>query len=887
MMPENFFVASPIDLQFAYNTSYNMQLVLISIFIAIFSSCCTFEMIVRLSKVTPRRFWLPTCAIILGVGVWSMHFLGMIALKIDCSISYDSLKTVLSILPSIISAAVALNIVADKKVNAVKLILAGAILTLGAGAMHFLGMSAIELDGILRYEPKMLIIAIAVPTSITILALFSKSVLEKFFNIKKPFIVSIISGTLLGLAISTMHYLAINAAYFLHLHPNGEGDAIIATDPEYLTISVIWVTAMLVLSCLGLTFLVEKISRVNNRLNTILGTTVQGFVVIDNDGIITECNQAMVHLIGTTQNDLVGKRCDSFIRNSDCIGMKGDYQKQILLKKNDGSTVDCLVYGNEVKDNDGNTLYSFALFSNISKRIETEKALLARERQFQSLLQSTPDPMVIVDENGLIKVTNRQAEAFFGYSHDELFEQPVEMLIPERFRERHVGLRQQFMQNMRSRDMNVGLEVIALKRSGEEIFIELSLGLIQDAQPVLVVATLRNITERIESQKQLAAQFAIQKQIQETLLLANEEQQAIFNSASSGIVLIKDYVIVRCNRKLEQDFGYDTGELVGQSTRIWYIDEEQFNQSNNIIYSASQEIQNFEQQYKRKDGSLFWARMRVQSIDENDFSKGIVGIVNDITCEHEAQQALFEAKEIAENATRMKSDFLANMSHEIRTPMNAIIGMSHLVMKTELTTRQRDCIKKIQDSGQHLLGIINDVLDFSKIEAGKLTIENVDFEFDNVLSNLANLIAEKTNEKGLELLFDIAPNVPKYLNGDSLRLGQVLINYATNAVKFTENGEVIITVKVQEESETNVFLKFSVSDTGIGLTPKDKEKLFQSFQQVDTSTSRKYGGTGLGLAISKQLVELMQGEVGVESEFGLGSTFWFTARLGKAPMPLS
>jgi len=226
------------------------------------------------------------------------------------------------------------------------------------------------------------------------------------------------------------------------------------------------------------------------------------------------------------------------------------------------------------------------------------------------------------------------------------------------------------------------------------------------------------------------------------------------------------------------------------------------------------------------------------------------------------------------------------MSHEIRTPMNAIIGMSHLALKSGLNARQHDYVSKIQQAGQHLLGVINDILDFSKIEAGKLEVEHQPFEMDRMLEGVADVVGYKASAKGLELVLDVASDVPPNLVGDALRLGQILINFANNAIKFTEAGEIDIVVRVQERRADGVVLRFEVRDTGIGLTPEQMGRLFQSFQQADTSTTRRYGGTGLGLAICKNLARLMGGDVGAESVHGQGSRFWVTLPLAYgAPAP--
>jgi PAS domain S-box-containing protein len=406
--------------------------------------------------------------------------------------------------------------------------------------------------------------------------------------------------------------------------------------------------------------------------------------------------------------------------------------------------------------------------------------------------------------------------------------------------------------------------------------------LIRDAhgEPLEIVGSWNDISGRKEAE---AAREASRARL---ALLLGAAPAVVYSFAASG-----DFAPTFVSESIERMLGYKPEEYL-EHAEFWrscvHPDDLPEIEAKQIeLFRAGEHLAEY--RFRKKDGTYCWVSDEQHLIrDEAGRPVEVVGSWSDIDARKaaelafaEAQTELEKASQAALEANEAKSIFLANMSHEIRTPMNAVIGLSHLALKTDLTPRQRDYVLKIKSSGQHLLGIINDILDFSKIEAGKLSIETIDFDLDKVLENVGNLMSEKASAKGLELIFEVEPSVSTHFRGDPLRLGQILINFCNNAVKFTETGEVAVHVRVVEDNPDSQLVEFCVSDTGIGMTPAQIARLFQAFEQADASTTRKYGGTGLGLAISKQLTELMGGQVSVESTPGKGSTFRFTARLGK------
>jgi PAS domain S-box-containing protein len=525
------------------------------------------------------------------------------------------------------------------------------------------------------------------------------------------------------------------------------------------------------------------------------------------------------------------------------------------------------------------TLHLLDLQEKTNKQLQTTNIILqASEEKLAVTLYSIGDAVITTDANRLVTLLNFSAEKLTGWVSAQAIGRPIEdvfHIINQDTRESAVIPVIETLAN--GTVQGLANHTVLISLDGSECAIADSCAPIRDRDGKIIGAVLvfRDVT----------AEYAIQKALHDqqfyTRSLIESNIDALITTDPSGI--ITDF-----NKQMELLTGCSRVELLGTPFKQYFTDESLAEAGIKLVLSKHK-VTDYELTVRAKDGCETDVSYNATTLLGRDGTlQGVFAAARDITERKRLDRVLQEknvelelARLAAENANLAKSDFLANMSHEIRTPMNAIIGMSYLALKTELTSRQRDYINKIKGSSRHLLGIINDILDLSKIEAGKLSVEHTEFELEKVLENIADLIADKTSSKELELIFDIDKNVPLVLIGDPLRFGQVLINYSNNAVKFTEKGEIGISISLKEETENEVLIYCSVRDTGIGLTEEQIGRLFQNFSQADASTTRKFGGTGLGLVIAKKLAELMGGEVGVKSELGKGSTFWFTARLGK------
>ncbi len=390
---------------------------------------------------------------------------------------------------------------------------------------------------------------------------------------------------------------------------------------------------------------------------------------------------------------------------------------------------------------------------------------------------------------------------------------------------------------------------------------------------------LKTLKKRVAVLEKEEAEY---KKAEQALKLEKTRFRQLFENAQEGIVMTSnDGIISHANQEFLNIFGYKINEVVGKNIDKLVAGDKALRAkiiTNNVVKGKKMAL---EAERRRKDGSPVHVSVIASPISPEDKQLGVFGIYRDITERKKAEEKLQKALKQAEVANQAKSEFLANMSHEIRTPMNAVIGMTGLLLETDLNEEQQRYAETIRSSGEVLLSLINNILDFSKIEAGQYDLESLNFNLWTLLEDFASMMAVQAHEKELEFICAPEPDVPAYLIGDPGSLRQVLINLTGNAIKFTEKGEVAVQVKVESENQKEAVLRFSVRDTGSGIHLSKQKVIFDTFTQLDGSTTRRAGGTGLGLSISKHLVEKMKGQVGVKSRRKQGSEFWFTARFKK------
>lgn len=533
-----------------------------------------------------------------------------------------------------------------------------------------------------------------------------------------------------------------------------------------------------------------------------------------------------------------------------------NFQVEFRLLRHDGEYRWCLAVGSPYNDLEGNYAGYIGSIYDISDRKAAEDDL----KRYRKIINNARDIIFFLDLDGSIIEANKAAIDAYGYTNEELCSMNIRNI-----RETWGFTEHQLEQ---TNDGGIFFETIHRRKDGSTFHVEVSSQGIMMGQKHAIFCIVRDISERKRAEKKI-----LENQIKYRSLFMNMKTgyayyQLIYDDKQNPVNL----KFIEVNEAFLKFFRVTNNEIVGKnhcdvfpnSSKV-IIDTIRKNKKK-LFKGGNVQIDEF-----YSDDYHKWFEIAIYSPKENE----IVTIITDITHIKETEMKLITARDVAETANKAKSEFLANMSHEIRTPINGIVGMVDLTLLTELTAEQKDNLITAKVCANSLLNIINDILDFSKMEAGKVTIENINFNIKELIEETVKTHSSRINEKGLELYYSFSSSIPQYLIGDPNRLRQVLNNLISNAIKFTEKGVITVTVKNVKANKDEVELKFTVSDTGIGISPEEKTRLFQSFSQLENSYTKKYGGSGLGLAISRNIIELMGGSIDVDSAKGAGSSFYF------------
>ncbi len=627
------------------------------------------------------------------------------------------------------------------------------------------------------------------------------------------------------------------------------------------------------------------------RFRDLFSTSRDAVLIVGRDGKIIECNTAFLESFGYLPEEIPQldiralyaepAEREKFRKEIEEKGFVTDFEWRAVRK--DGTERLCLFSSSVWKDKDGNILGYQSIIRDITEKRKAEEALAESDRKYKelyaesktaelryrSLLDCSPDAIVIYDSSGMPTYLNDSFIKMFGWTLSELQDKQIPF-VPESERQAAMAGIQRVISEGSSES---GCETRRMTKEGKTLHVSLSAsGYYDDAgafDGMLVI--LRDITPQRNAERELKAAH-------ESASIEASKLRSMIEGMEEGVVVANDRdVVTEVNRWFLNMVEAEREAVVGKS--MWDL-----HPKTDVTKRVRELIGSFRSGARRDTWSIYrpigdmHVSIRVQPILDEDTYKGVILNVIDVTDQVKARMD-------AEQANRAKSEFLANMSHEIRTPMNGIIGMTELALSTTLSAEQREYLESVKISADSLLGLINDILDFSKMEAGKFELIETDFSLRDCVGNTMNTLAVQAHGKGLELTYRIPVDVPDTVMGDPGRLRQILVNLVGNAVKFTSKGEVVVHVELEREADREVTLHFSITDTGIGITPDKQERVFNAFEQADGSTTREYGGTGLGLAISSHLVELMNGRIWLESEVDKGSVFHFTARFGVRRQP--
>jgi two-component system sensor histidine kinase/response regulator len=623
---------------------------------------------------------------------------------------------------------------------------------------------------------------------------------------------------------------------------------------------------------------ITKLKQTENELRAaheytrgLIEASIDAMVVVDRELRITDGNEQLARLTGVPKRVLIGSRFDGYfddpahaaaaIERTLADGYVTNYD---LVMHPAGGQELLVSFNASIFYRGGQVFGIFGVARDVTEEQATKQKLEAERQYSRSLVESSSSALLVCDSNLLLTDVNRQAVALTGYPREELigiklaslFIDPVRMAkLVQQSIEAETGAGSEF-------------ELKVLTKNASEVPVSFTPTVYQngDATRRGILVSVRDISERKQYEEQRSLLASI----------VDSSGEAIYTENP-------DLSITSWNAAAERLYGYTADEVVGRNAAMLVPLDHRADlaeRTERIRHSGKSE--RYESKRVRKDGAVVDIDLTISPI--LDSARELIAFsltAHDIGERKRLEAELTKARDAALEGARLKSEFLANMSHEIRTPLNSVIGMTGLLLDTELTREQREFVKDVRDGGETLLSLINDILDFSKIAAGKLVLDAIDFELTPTVESAVEMMIESARRKGLELMVMIDPEAPQFLNGDSGRLRQVLLNLMSNAIKFTARGEIAVRVDKLSENPKVTILRFEVRDSGIGI-PKDKlHLLFQPFTQVDASTTRHFGGTGLGLSIVKQIVERMGGAISVVSTPEVGSTFWFTAKLDK------